>query len=244
MSGQAYSAERLAPEVVLGEPGVPPSGVRAPLLAAAACAAGMALVWGLAEHVAAIRAHDASALYHLTLLDRPSIEAVGNTVLRLLEPLPFALWSFLLVGFALLARRVREAIAAAVVLVFAPLTAEVLKPLLAHPHDAVGRVQIGPSSWPSGHATAALAFVGAAYLIASVRVKPLVAGLGAAFAAAVGLLLLILAWHLPSDVIGGYLLAGLWTALAASALRASRVRTRREPRRTSPSPRGALPQPR
>jgi len=32
---------------------------------------------------------------------------------------------------------------------------------------------------------------------------------------------LILAWHMPSDVLGGYLVAALWTALAVAALRAA-----------------------
>jgi membrane-associated phospholipid phosphatase len=242
MSGHAYSAEQLRREAALAEPR--PAGARGPLLLAAACALAMAIVWGLAEHVPAVRARDASALYHLTLLDRPSIESVGHTVLHLLEPLPFTAWSCLLIGVALILRRTRKAIAASVVLAFAPLTAEVLKPLLAHSHEAAGGVHIGPASWPSGHATAALALAGAAYLIASPRAKPLVAGIGAGFAAAVGLLLLILAWHMPSDVLGGYLVAGLWTALAAAGLRALELRSRRRLRRTSPSRRGALPQPR
>jgi membrane-associated phospholipid phosphatase len=44
--------------------------------------------------------------------------------------------------------------------------------------------------------------------------------LGALLAAAVGCALLILAWHMPSDVLGGYLLATLWAALAVAMLRA------------------------
>jgi membrane-associated phospholipid phosphatase len=44
--------------------------------------------------------------------------------------------------------------------------------------------------------------------------------LGALLVAAVGCALLILAWHMPSDVLGGYLLATLWAALAVAALRA------------------------
>jgi len=37
---------------------------------------------------------------------------------------------------------------------------------------------------------------------------------------AVGVALLVLAWHMPSDVVGGYLLATLWAALAFASLRA------------------------
>ena len=216
MSGLLYSAEHLRDDA---PPARPATGTRGPLLVALGCLIAMAAVWSLAELVPAVRARDASALYHLTLLDRPSIESVGHHALRLLEPLPYTLWSLVLIGLALAIGRVRQAIAATAVLALAPLTAETLKPLLAHAHDAYGSVHIGPASWPSGHATAALSLACAAYLIAPARVKPLVAGLGAAFAAGIGMLLLILAWHMPSDVIGGYLVAGFWTALAIAALR-------------------------
>ena len=103
----------------------------------------------------------------------------------------------------------------------APLTAETLKPLLAHPHLQVGAVHVGAASWPSGHSTAALALVLCAVLVAPARLRPLVAAAGAVFAVAVGGFLLILAWHMPSDVLGGYLVATLWTALAVAALRSS-----------------------
>jgi membrane-associated phospholipid phosphatase len=103
----------------------------------------------------------------------------------------------------------------------APLTSEELKPLLAHPHVQIGVVHIGAASWPSGHSTAAMALVMSAVLVTPPRLRLLVASIGALFAAAVGCALLILAWHMPSDVNGGYLVASLWTALAVCALRAA-----------------------
>jgi membrane-associated phospholipid phosphatase len=54
----------------------------------------------------------------------------------------------------------------------------------------------------------------------------LVAVLGALFAAGVGFSLLLLAWHLPSDVVGGYLVGTLWIALAVAGLRAAEARSR------------------
>ena len=48
--------------------------------------------------------------------------------------------------------------------------------------------------------------------------------LAALFALAVGVALLIRAWHMPSDVLGGYLLGLAWTALAVACLRASELR--------------------
>jgi membrane-associated phospholipid phosphatase len=194
------------------------------LVAAAACLLALALVWVLAQLVPAVHARDAVALYHFTLLDRPRVDQVGNLLLRLLEPDFFTVWSGLIVAAALARRRPRTALAALVVLTLAPLTAETLKPLLAHPHAHVGAVHIGPASWPSGHATAALALGLAAVLVAPARLRPLVAALGGMLALAVGCALLILAWHMPSDVLGGYLVATLWMALALAALRAGERR--------------------
>jgi membrane-associated phospholipid phosphatase len=101
----------------------------------------------------------------------------------------------------------------------------------------VGVSEITAASWPSGHATAATALVLCAVLVAPRRLRPLLAALGVTFAAAVGVSLLILAWHLPSDVLGGYLLGALWMALALAGLRAADAHTR------SVRPRGSLAAP-
>jgi membrane-associated phospholipid phosphatase len=97
--------------------------------------------------------------------------------------------------------------------------------LLAHPHAWVGDNWVKAASWPSGHATAAMALALCAVLVAPRRLRPTVAALGAMFVAGVGLSLLILAWHLPSDVLGGYLVGMLWVALAVAGLRAADARS-------------------
>jgi hypothetical protein len=58
-----------------------------------------------------------------------------------------------------------------------------------------------------------------AVLVAPPALRLAVAVLGGAFAAAVGYAVLVLAWHFPSDVLGGFLMAGTWTALAVAGLR-------------------------
>jgi membrane-associated phospholipid phosphatase len=118
------------------------------------------------------------------------------------------------------------ALAVAVVMGLAPLTSELLKPLLAHPHVWIPWTDVSEASWPSGHATAAAALALCATLVCTPRRRPLVAALGASYAAAVGCSLLILAWHMPSDVIGGYLVATLWASLAVAGLRVWNARAR------------------
>ncbi len=215
-----------------------PSGAWA-LRAAVLCAAGMAVTWTLAELVPAIHLRDAVLLDDFTKLSRPGVDAFANGLLSLLDPLLYTVWALLLVAVALLRGRPRVALAVAVVLPAAPGIAEVLKPLLAHPHDSVGPQWIGPASWPSGHATAAMTLVLCALLVAPYGLRPLVAALGSAFAVAVGCSLLILAWHMPSDVLGGYLLAALCVSLAVAALGLARIDARDARVQASPRARPA-----
>jgi membrane-associated phospholipid phosphatase len=182
------------------------------------CLLAMAVVWTLAELVPAIRLRDAIVLNDFTTLDRPGVDELAKGLLFLLEPLLYTVWALSVVAVAVRHGRPRLAFAVAVVLPGAPGVAEALKPLLAHPHDSVGWQWIDPASWPSGHATAAMTLVLCALLVAPRRLRPALAATGGLFVVAVGCALLILAWHLPSDVLGGYLLGALCVSLAVVAL--------------------------
>jgi|KBSMisStandDraft_5_1062788.scaffolds.fasta_scaffold622494_2 membrane-associated phospholipid phosphatase len=218
MSGHAYTAEGVRARRSPRPPDQPPSVLRA-LGLAALCVVAMALIYLIVVHVPAARTRDARVLHDFTDLYRPWIDTWGSHVLHLLEPLRYTLWGIAIVAFAIARGQPRTAFAVAIVLTFAPLSAEVLKPLLAHHHEAIGRVRVGDASWPSGHATAALTVVLCALLVCPARWRLAAGLLGAAYVIAVGLALLILAWHMPSDVVGGYLLATLWIALAVAGLR-------------------------
>jgi membrane-associated phospholipid phosphatase len=194
------------------------------LRAACLCLVGLAATWILAELVPATHVRDAVVLNDFTALSRPRIDVLANGLLGLLDPPLYTLWGLALVAVALLRRRPLVALAVALVLPAAPLAAEAIKPLLAHSHAQVGPQWITAASWPSGHATAAMTLVLCALLVAPHRLRPTVAALGSAFAVAVGFSLLILAWHMPSDVLGGYLLAAMVTSLAVAALRAVQAR--------------------
>jgi membrane-associated phospholipid phosphatase len=203
----------------------PPSAATA-LLVAGLCVLALALTWVVAALVPATHAKDAVALYDFTLLGRPRVDDLANGLLHLLDPLLYTIWALLLMAVALWRRRPLTALAVGIVMGMAPLTAETLKPLLAHPHARIYGDEITAASWPSGHASAATALVMCAVLVAPQRLRPTVAVLGALFAAAVGFSLVLLAWHLPSDVLGGYLVGTLWAALAVAGLRAAAARSR------------------
>lgn len=179
----------------------------------------MALTWVLAELVPAIRFKDAVLLYDAGRLDRPSVEALARALLALLYPPLFVLWGASLVLLAVRRGRRSVALAIALVLVLAPLSAELLKPLLAHQHDWLGPRHLEAASWPSGHTTAATTLALCAVLAAPARLRPAVAVAGGVFALAMGAALVLLARHMPSDVLGGYLLATLWVSCAVAVLR-------------------------
>jgi membrane-associated phospholipid phosphatase len=127
----------------------------------------------------------------------------------------------------LLLRRYRQVAAAGVLLVGANVSSQVLKPLLAHPRDLRGYEHanlLGDAAFPSGHATAAMALALAALIIAPHAYRPLVAAVGGLVALAVSGSLLVLSWHWPSDVVGGYLLATGWCLVALAGLRAAAIR--------------------
>ena len=210
---------------------MPKWNASSPSAAGALCVAGLcvlalALTWAVAALVPATHVKDAVALYDFTLLGGPRVDDLANALLHLLDPALYILWGALLIAVALWRRRPEVALAVGLVLGLAPLTAETLKPLLAHPHALVGGSWVAAASWPSGHATAATALALCAVLVAPQGLRPTIAVLGAIFAASVGFSLLLLAWHLPSDVVGGYLVGTLWMALAVAGLRTAEARSR------------------
>lgn len=221
MPGHAYTAQ-LPRTRAQARPRRP--GALAPLSLAALCALALLALWAVAEHVHAFEIRDTALLRDFTRLNGQHVGAVCKTLLGLLEPLLFTLWGLALVLFAFARSRPRVALAVVGVLTLAPLSAELLKRLLAHPHVTIGFTHIGAASWPSGHATAATALALSAVLVTPRRLRPAALLAALAFMAAVGVALLIREWHLPSDVLGGYLMGTLWTLLALAALRGAERR--------------------
>jgi membrane-associated phospholipid phosphatase len=196
------------------------------LACAAAAAAAFAVVRVLA-YAHPFHHADALVLHDFLQLDRPRSYRWLTGVAHTADPGPYGLLGLLLIAIAL--RRGRVRVAAAVVMILggaAVTTDKILKPALAEPRfDAVLTFhQIPPTGFPSGHATASMALALCAVLVAAPRFRPYVAALGALFAVAVCYSFLALGWHYPSDVLGGYLVAGFWTALAVAALSAADAR--------------------
>ncbi len=215
-----------------------PKHAKLALIAAAAGVALLVVTWLLAFHVAAFRNADQSifaGFFQFRL--RGSISSVANFIANLCDPKPFVVMTAGIVVVALLRRRLRAAIAISAIVLGANLTTQLLKPLLAEPRAASlfgGVSPVLPGSWPSGHATAAMSLALCSVIAAPARLRPTVAALGAMFAVAVSYSFLTLGWHYPSDVFGGFLVAGCWTLVGVAGVFAfEERRARRVPRQPS-----------
>jgi membrane-associated phospholipid phosphatase len=192
-----------------------------PLAVAAACVVGAAVVWLAAYHVAPVKRLDQRILDGFTGLLGPHTVGPAWRISQLVDPLPFALLAAALVLLALARRRPRRALAIVGILAGSNLTTELLKPALALPRVVP---DITTATWPSGHATAAMGLVLCLQLAAPQRLRPAAAALGGLFALGVVYSILMLAHHEPSDIVGGFLVAGAWTSLGVAALRAAAAR--------------------
>jgi membrane-associated phospholipid phosphatase len=195
---------------------------RAVAITGAACGAGLLiLTWLLAYHVGLFERADQSIYAGFGGLRRPRVDPVAGFVASLCNPAPYACFGAIPPFIAAVRRRPRLALGSVAILLGANLSTELLKLILAHPRavSSLGDVRsIGSASWPSGHATAAMALALSLVLVVPARLRPLAAGLGALFAVAVSYSFLTLGWHYPSDVFGGFLVAGIWASLTLAAL--------------------------
>jgi membrane-associated phospholipid phosphatase len=191
------------------------------LLSAAACLLGLAVVGVLALGVQAARVRDTAMLHDFVALDRPSVHPVFETLSGLADPLPYALLGLLCIAVALVRRRPWRALAVLALLIVTGLTTQALKHGLAEPRFTSwlgARNQIDATAWPSGHSTAAMTVALCAVMVAPPALRAVTSLIAGAFAVGVGYSVLVLAWHFPSDVLGGFLVAGFWTSLAVAAL--------------------------
>jgi membrane-associated phospholipid phosphatase len=192
-----------------------------PLLVALLCLAGLALTGVLALASPGAHERDAAMLHGFIALDRPSVHGAVHLIAHLADPLPYAAMGLALVLVALARRRVWRAGAVVALLAVTGASTQIVKQVTAQPRFEawLGHDQVGAASWPSGHSTAAMTLALCAVLVAPPALRVATALLGGAFAAAVGYAVLVLGWHFPSDVLGGFLMAGTWTALAVAGLR-------------------------
>jgi len=187
---------------------------------ALACALGALAVWLAAFAVPVGQRLDGAAMAAFGVVVETRLQPSIQGAAGLAGLLPLLIVAAALVCVALLRGRWLMAATVPVILLAANLFTQLAKPSLAHPRivELSGIQGTYPASWPSGHSTVAMSLALCAVLVAGPRLRPYAAVLGAAYAIAVGYSLVALGWHLPSDVLGGFLAAATFTLLGAAAL--------------------------
>jgi membrane-associated phospholipid phosphatase len=194
----------------------------APAVVVLGCLLATAVVWVVAFHTAAGARLDSTVLDGFTGLRGSRLEPLAAVAVALADPLPVAAMALAIVTIAAARRRPRHVIVAAVVLVGANVTTELLKPLatVARPAEAPPLAPL-VDAWPSGHMTAAMTVALCLVLVVPTRWRPSAAAAGGLFAVAEGYGLLVMGWHYPSDVLGACSAATGWLALGLAAVRAA-----------------------
>jgi len=174
-------------------------------------------VWALAFHVGFAGRVDGAIAQAFIRLQGPFTKQLANSLVALAGTVALALCGAAAVATAIRRGLPARAVGAAVLLVGANLTTQLLKVALSHPRyqPVLGSNQVGAESWPSGHATAAMSMVLATVMVTPERWRPVVGGVGGVYAAGIAYAILLLDWHYPSDVVGGFLVALTWALLVS-----------------------------
>jgi membrane-associated phospholipid phosphatase len=191
------------------------------------CLTGLILTGVVALILPIAEVHDSATLQGFAELRGIRVDLLANRIANTVDPWPYAVIGLLLALVALIRGRPRVAVAVPLAMLLAATTTELLKPLVGHPRASEwlgsGADRL-VSSWPSGHATASMMIGLCAVLVSPRRLRPLVALLGSGLAIGVSYSILVLGWHFPSDILGGFLVAGGWTSLTVAALWSAEAR--------------------
>lgn len=190
--------------------------MRARVVLGCLCVAGFVATFLVALHTAA-GLHDDLALYRdVSGTAAPGIKAAGTRALRTIDATSLVVAAVALAAFAGLRRRFAHAAAAVGVIVLSVGSVELLKRGLPH---IAGAVPAGRApTFPSGH-TAVAASVGFALVFAVPPVlRPAAALVGASYAAGIGLSLVVVGAHEPSDVVASLFVCAFWACVLALLL--------------------------
>ena len=153
----------------------------------------------------------------VSVFDQPTVFRGASGLLDTISVASLALLGGAIILLALLRGRPRLAAAAGLVLLGANVTTQVVKGSFDRP-DLVYGWWTEPGAFPSGHTTVAMSLAMALMIVVPPGIRWTAALGGCAYAAAVGIAVISLDWHRPSEVVGAYLVVVAWTGLVMAAL--------------------------
>ena len=178
----------------------------------------MVLLVVLANVSSAARELDARALDGFLGLRQPALHLLRFDLIQLGDPLAVGLLGTLLAVVAILRGQLETAGGVVLLLIASTVSAEVLQSL-AYPrfHGAIPNVLVN-ASFPSGHATAAMALAIGGLMVAPAAARPVAAVVGSALPLGVGISLIVTGSHWPGDVAAGFILTSGWGMAIAAGL--------------------------
>jgi membrane-associated phospholipid phosphatase len=195
--------------------------LRTPLLGCLGCALALLVLTVLLFKVGGVEHADATLLHRLMLEHEGGAWNIARAFAGLADPAAMVVLLAVICGLGLRWGRRREVVAALVVVAGANLTTQAFKHLFDHHRfePFLGQYQPWHDAYPSGHTTAAVALAVALFLVVPPARRPLALAIGAGFSALVGLSVMLIEWHYPSDVVAGTLISLGWGCTAVAALR-------------------------
>lgn len=184
------------------------------LLAAAATLA-TALLFQVAVRTAEGQRLDDLARGDLSRSAAPRAFTATQRLLETISVSSLALFGLGIMAIALARRSPARALGAGVVVLGANLTTQAIKAHFDRP-DLVGGGLTTEGAFPSGHVTVAMSLAMGLVLVAPASFRWTATLFGCAYAAGVGVAVIALDWHRPSEVVGAYLVCVAWTAAVAS----------------------------
>lgn len=197
-------------------------GPRQLLVAAALSAAAFFGVYALAYEWHTGGQLDGRALVGFSVIRVSLATHAAHFFQSLCDPAPYLVICVVIAAIVLVSRGVVLTGAFVAVVAAANVSAKALKPLIASASGVhAGPLStVGVGSFPSGHSTAAMAVACGVVIVASPGLRSLGVIAGGLFVLAVSWSEVLLSAHLPSDVMGGYLVGTFWALLALAALAA------------------------
>jgi membrane-associated phospholipid phosphatase len=206
-------------------------GARDVLVAAAITAAAFFGLYALAYETHTGGLLDQRALQGYQAIRESAVTDAAHFFQSVCDPVPYVVICIVLLAFVLAGRGPLMASGVVVLLVGANVSTKLLKPLIASASGFHSATMVGAGSFPSGHSTAAMALACSVVIAAPAEIRPLAELTGGVFVLAVSWAEVVLGSHLPSDVIGGYLVGVFWALLVIAALCVAPARLQEAERR-------------
>jgi len=196
--------------------------VAEPLFVGLLAAAAVAAIYRVFVGTALGQVVDTAAM-HGAAVQHTKVVAVLDRTLNGTTLVSLVLVCLVAAAIGVIRKRVDLAVCAALLVIAANGSAQLLKTRLDRPNlDDFP----APNSFPSGHTTAAASVAFAMILVLPYAVRGLVTLIGAGYVAIIAVATVWAEWHRPSDTVAGMLIVLAWGGLFTAVLRAGRYRIR------------------